>query len=175
MAEFWEGFKGVLRDLKDDRYEYPLNGGTRDYDGVSDTPAAGKSAKKENARYDAQRGTARGGNFDGKVDVTSIFAKETPHVSKFRPRSYSDHREAQQIGDAICGGRGVLVVLESINAKDARRLLDFLAGVTFALRGVTKLVSANVYFFGPEGTDYFDSDDTGLGGEDCEKSVWGED
>ncbi|MDR3149827.1 MAG: cell division protein SepF [Oscillospiraceae bacterium] len=174
MAELLEGVKDFFRELNNDQYEYAASDDAQNYEIPKASANAGKAAKKERSRYNPDAGADRGNSFGSRGEVIEMFDKDPPKMSKFRPRSYSSNQEAQIIGNAICSGRCVLLNLESINSKDARRLLDFIAGVTFSLRGVTKLVSANVYFFGPEGTDYFDNDDTDTTSEDYENSIWGE-
>ena len=47
----------------------------------------------------------------------------------------------------------VVMTLENVPAETARRLLDFLSGIAFALDGKITPVSAKTYFITPQNVD----------------------
>ena len=50
-------------------------------------------------------------------------------------------------------GRSLVMTLEGLPTDNARRLLDFLSGITFALQGKITPVSAKTYFVTPQNVD----------------------
>jgi len=60
---------------------------------------------------------------------------------------------AAEIADNLRDGRAVLMNLETTTKEVARRLIDFLSGVAYAMGGKIKKVSANTYIITPTGVN----------------------
>lgn len=79
------------------------------------------------------------------------------------PRSYHDARD---IGERFRGGRPLLVDLNHLDEDGAKRLIDFMAGLTFALHGQIERIgnsggdlSASIFLLTPyTGTSKDDQD-----------------
>lgn len=56
----------------------------------------------------------------------------TPEIVTTAPRSYND---AKEIGEPFRDGDAVVMDLSDLDASDAKRVVDFAAGLCFALRG----------------------------------------
>lgn len=56
----------------------------------------------------------------------------TPEIVATAPRSYND---AKEIGEPFRDGDAVVMDLSDLDASDAKRVVDFAAGLCFALRG----------------------------------------
>ncbi|QYH19493.1 cell division protein SepF [Corynebacterium aquatimens] len=56
----------------------------------------------------------------------------TPEIVSTAPRSYND---AKEIGEPFRDGDAVIMDLTDLDAADAKRVVDFAAGLCFALRG----------------------------------------
>ncbi|GMA26381.1 cell division protein SepF [Luteimicrobium album] len=63
------------------------------------------------------------------------------------PRSYND---ALVIGDAFRAGTPVIINLSDMDDADAKRLVDFSAGLTFGLHGAIERVTNKVFLLSPE-------------------------
>ena len=63
------------------------------------------------------------------------------------------YEDASQIADNLIDGRTVLLNLEATDRAVARRVLDFLGGVTYARNGNIKRVTANTYIITPDNVD----------------------
>ena len=63
-----------------------------------------------------------------------------------KPREFP---EAQQIVEHIKGRKPVLVNLEETDKNEAKRIIDFIAGATFALDGNMQRVSQQIFVFAP--------------------------
>lgn len=61
--------------------------------------------------------------------------------------------EAAEIADDLVEKRAVLMNLEACGSDEARRLIDFLSGVAYALGGKIKRVSAQAYILTPTNVD----------------------
>lgn len=59
-------------------------------------------------------------------------ANYTPEIITAVPRSYND---AKEIGEPFRDGDAVIMDLTDLEAADAKRVVDFAAGLCFALRG----------------------------------------
>ena len=71
----------------------------------------------------------RGGYADQYVREPRSFA---PEIVSTTPRSYND---AKEIGEPFRAGDAVVMDLTELDLADAKRVVDFAAGLCFALRG----------------------------------------
>ena len=99
-----------------------------------------KAALKESVR-DAQRLTGSASQ--------SRAPKEIPSgTTSFKPKSYV---EARELAETFRSGEAVLVSLEQAPDHDAKRLIDFMAGIVFQSRGHIERVSSKVFLITPGG------------------------
>ncbi|GGS38348.1 MULTISPECIES: cell division protein SepF [Actinokineospora] len=71
-------------------------------------------------------------------------------VITLHPTSYN---EARTIGEHYRDGRPVIMNLTEMDDADAKRLVDFAAGLAFALRGSIDKVTAKVFLISPPNID----------------------
>lgn len=74
----------------------------------------------------------------------------------------SSFNQAQEVGDVFKGGRAVAMDLSDIDRDLARRLIDFSAGLCYALGGNMDRVAPNVYLVVPQSVDVSAEDRTRL-------------
>ncbi|WP_219417136.1 cell division protein SepF [Pseudonocardia nigra] len=67
-------------------------------------------------------------------------------ITTLQPRSY---KEARTIGERYRDGVPVIINLTELDAADAKRLVDFAAGLAFALRGSIDKVTSRVFLLTP--------------------------
>ena len=67
-------------------------------------------------------------------------------VVRFNPRNFD---EAGELVSFLEQGKSLIMSLEDIPSETARRLLDFMSGIAFALNGKITPVSAKTYFITP--------------------------
>lgn len=82
------------------------------------------------------------------------FGGSEQQVILFNPKTFD---EAGELVQYLGSGRSVVMTLESIPTDSARRLLDFLSGITFALQGKITPISAKTYFVTPQNVDVLGS------------------
>ena len=100
----------------------------------------GKRIKKENRTV-----RERTVNFGGKES----------QVILFNPKSFD---EAGELVGHLMRSRSLVMTLEGLPTETARRLLDFMSGIVFALHGKITPVSAKTYFISPENVDLLGAD-----------------
>jgi cell division inhibitor SepF len=71
-------------------------------------------------------------------------------ITTLHPRSYN---EARTIGEHYRDGTPVIMNLTDMNDADAKRLVDFAAGLAFALRGSIDKVTNKVFLLSPPNID----------------------
>jgi cell division inhibitor SepF len=74
-------------------------------------------------------------------------AGELSRITTIHPRTYN---EAKTIGEHFREGVPVIMNLSDMNDADAKRLVDFAAGLVFGLRGSIERVTSKVFLLSPE-------------------------
>jgi cell division inhibitor SepF len=73
-------------------------------------------------------------------------AHELRRITTIHPRSYND---ARKIGEAFREGTPVIMNLTDMDDADAKRLVDFSAGLIFGLHGAIERVTSKVFLLSP--------------------------
>jgi len=129
-------YLGLAEDERGDGYE-----SYEDYEDSSDHPDS-------SARHDRA------------APVTSLPAARTPvarvvrdvevgalsRISTIHPRTYN---EAKNIGESFREGTPVIMNLTDLDDADAKRLVDFAAGLVFGLHGSIERVTSKVFLLSP--------------------------
>jgi cell division inhibitor SepF len=71
-------------------------------------------------------------------------------ITTIHPRTYN---EAKTIGENFRGGVPVIMNLTDMSDADAKRLVDFAAGLVFGLHGSIERVTAKVFLLSPESVE----------------------
>ena len=87
--------------------------------------------------------------------VVNIHTTAQVQVILVKPEQFS---EAQGIADNLKAKRTVVLNLESTNREIARRMLDFLSGVAYAVEGSIKRVANSTYIITPYNVDVLGDD-----------------
>lgn len=72
---------------------------------------------------------------------------ELNRITTIHPRTYN---EAKNIGEAYRSGVPVIMNLTDMDDADAKRLVDFAAGLAFGLHGSIERVTSKVFLLSPE-------------------------
>jgi cell division inhibitor SepF len=78
--------------------------------------------------------------------VTQMQATDLARITTLHPRTYN---EARTIGEHFREGTPVIINLTEMVDSDARRLVDFSAGLIFGLRGSNDRVTNKVFLLSP--------------------------
>ncbi len=128
-------------------------GGAEDYDDYDDAAdeAMVRSSSRAGRSFERAAPVTRGGlALDTRV-ATRAHAEEATTVSAYRittlhPRTYN---EARTIGEHFREGVPVIMNLTEMDDSDAKRLVDFAAGLSFGLRGRIERVTNKVFLLSP--------------------------
>ena len=166
--EAYEDVRGGGRydDVRAGRYDDPRLG--HDYDGrEADYPPSGafRTAgytderfrgrdfdRPATPRFGALRGSTRGALAMDPRRMAMLFDEGSP-LSKITTLRPKDYNEARTIGERFRDGQPVIMDLVSMDNADAKRLVDFAAGLAFALRGSFDKVATKVFLLAPADVD----------------------
>jgi len=76
-------------------------------------------------------------------------------IETVTPRTYND---ARTVGEHYRSGVPVIMNLSEIDESDAKRLVDFAAGLVFAVHGSINRVTAKVFLLSPANVEVTDED-----------------
>ncbi len=136
-------------DAEDDRED-------RDDRDVPTSVAARRwtAAAEEPRRSAAARQPSGGSRTRGSVALdtppriaAAPVADDTYRITTLHPRTYN---EARTIGEHFRQGTPVIMNLTEMDDVDAKRLVDFAAGLIFGLRGSIERVTNKVFLLSPE-------------------------
>lgn len=125
------------RDRYDDEYDSSYRRSTRtrsDYsrDDYSSEPVRERQNRRNN-------------------NVVNISATAKLQVAIFKPERFGE--ETRNIADELIKTHTVVLNLEDTNKDMARRIIDFLSGVTYANRGKIKKVANSTFLITPNNVD----------------------
>jgi cell division inhibitor SepF len=122
------------------------------YRGGYDEPGFRPRREFERPRFDTLRGATRGSAAMQPRRMAEIFEAGSPmaKITTLRPKDYS---EARTIGEKFRDGTPVIMDLVTMDNADAKRLVDFAAGLAFALRGSFDKVATKVFLLSPADVD----------------------
>ncbi|MCT9093148.1 cell division protein SepF [Streptomyces sp. ASQP_92] len=96
---------------------------------------------------------------DPRVRVASETAEEQGRrIATVTPDGF---RDARGIGELFREGVPVIVNLTAMDAGDAKRVVDFAAGLTFGLRGSIERVATRVFLLTPADTEIVNGETAG--------------
>jgi len=153
------GYDGGRYDERDSGYgvdrgaDYPPTGGFRA--GYGDEPRMRSREFDDmprSSRLGALRGSTRGALAMDPRRMAMLFEEGSPlsRITTLRPKDYN---EARTIGERFRDGQPVIMDLVSMDNADAKRLVDFAAGLAFALRGSFDKVATKVFLLAPADVD----------------------
>jgi cell division inhibitor SepF len=83
-------------------------------------------------------------SFPGKV--VSSKRGSAQEIVRFHPTTFQDSRKA---ASDVVASKAVIVNLEDLDKDSARRMVDFLSGVVFAMNGDVQKIAQSAYVFCP--------------------------
>jgi cell division inhibitor SepF len=135
------------RDREYDEHDADYPGGYRA--GYAEEPRfRSREFERATPRLGALRGPTRGALAMDPSRMAMLFGEGSPlsKITTLRPKDYS---EARTIGERFRDGTPVIMDLVSMDNADAKRLVDFAAGLAFALRGSFDKVATKVFLLSP--------------------------
>ncbi|MDN5896039.1 MAG: cell division protein SepF [Nocardioides sp.] len=129
---------GEYLGLLEDTGRYPDEEGYDEYAEESAVPARDQAGPAPVANISERRRPTA-------VPETGVVA-ELSRITTLHPRTYN---EARIIGENFRDGVPVIMNLSEMDDNDAKRLVDFAAGLVFATRGTIERVTSKVFLLSP--------------------------
>ena len=129
---------GEYLGLLEDTGRYPDDESYDDYDEAPTRPTREEAAPAPVASINDRRRP--------QVVPTTGTVAELSRITTLHPRTYN---EARTIGENFRDGVPVIMNLSEMDDNDAKRLVDFAAGLVFATRGTIERVTAKVFLLSP--------------------------
>ena len=82
--------------------------------------------------------------------LTALPRAAEPELSRIVTVHPATYNEAREIGEAFRDGIPVILNLTGMSEPDAKRMVDFSAGLVFGLRGGIERVTNRVFLLSPE-------------------------
>ena len=158
-------YLGLVEDDAENYDEYdeyeapaPVPAGRRGAMPVDRAPVADMEYGRRGAAADLRdRAPAYAGRSGGAATAMAVaptsWADEAAgpiRVTTLHPRTYN---EARAIGEHFREGTPVIMNLTEMDDADAKRLVDFAAGLIFGLRGSIERVTAKVFLLSPQNVE----------------------
>jgi cell division inhibitor SepF len=152
-------YLGLAED--EERYDpYDVEEDFADFDGPDNTRTGDRQDRHELHEVDPMD--------DRRSPVTPINRGQMPRVapmssttgelhriSTIHPRTYN---EAKTIGESFRSGTPVIMNLTDMDDADAKRLVDFAAGLVFGLQGTIERVTSKVFLLSPANVEVASAD-----------------
>ncbi len=140
-----------------------------DYDEYDDEPSVVLPVTRDLEPRPASGGTSRADLARGQVSARGPVAHIDEHrrprtvaaasalsrIETVTPRAYND---ARTVGEHFREGVPVIMNLSEITDSEAKRLVDFAAGLVFSAHGSINRVTAKVFLLSPAGIEVTDED-----------------
>jgi cell division inhibitor SepF len=129
-------YLGLLEDTG--RYDEDYD----EYETQETAPVAARPSKREARPAPVADLSERRRPVSGPVGVVA----ELSRITTLHPRTYN---EARTVGENFREGTPVIMNLSEMDDNDAKRLVDFAAGLVFATRGTIERITNKVFLLSP--------------------------
>ena len=89
-----------------------------------------------------------------QAGAVAVATAESKTIHTIHPRSYND---ARRVGEEFRSGHPVILNLSEMDDADAKRIVDFAAGLVFGLHGSIERVTQKVFLLSPQNVDVRDA------------------
>ena len=159
IVDKFMGIFGINKDYENDEFEVE-----NEYDINENNEVEEENFEEESESYDkaslfsSVKPTRKSLDMDdyvtgmsrrnrGKVIPMSSAVSTNSKMVITQPTCYEDVTE---ITDYLTGKKSIIINLEAVNPDEARRILDFLGGATYAVDGNMQKVSKLIYLITPQ-------------------------
>jgi cell division inhibitor SepF len=141
-------YLGLVEDdhRYDDRYQEKYDS-YEEYDEYEEEPGRADAADRQEVRV-GRADTVTDGGYSGsdwRLDMVK-HTTDLARITTLHPRTYN---EARTIGEHFREGTPVIMNLTEMVDSDAKRLVDFAAGLIFGLHGSIERVTNKVFLLSP--------------------------
>ncbi|RPA60823.1 cell division protein SepF [Aerococcus agrisoli] len=109
-------------------------------------PIVDKQVNTQQATKEQNKVMANDANRNNVVNINET-RKTSATVEVFKPRIFA---EAERISQSLLAGKSVVLNLAQMSDDDARRFVDYMTGVVYAINGDLQRVASDVFIAVPE-------------------------
>lgn len=113
-------------------------------------PVKSKPARVPQREEEPEETVKQRGFLNSKPKVVPMNNRAMMEVNIIKPTSFED---SQNICNVLLSGRPVVVNLEGFDPDDAQRIMDFISGCIYAIKGQYHQISKYIFIFTPENVD----------------------
>jgi cell division inhibitor SepF len=147
LVEDGERYNARYDDTYDDEYDDTYDDEAVDGDSHETEPVpAGRESRESREDRETQNGATVSKFPDRRGVAPSPEVTELARITTVHPRSYN---EARVIGEHFRDGTPVIMNLTEMDHADAKRLVDFAAGLIFCCRGSIERITTKVFLVCP--------------------------
>lgn len=139
-----DGREQSSRAARDDRYDYD-DAAAEDL--AEPAPRTAEPSRAPERRPNLDRYAAPREQSQPAAPAAAAPAPAPHRITTLHPRTYN---EARTLGEQFRDGNPVIMNLSEMDDADAKRLVDFAAGLTFGLRGSIERITAKVFLLSPQ-------------------------
>ena len=137
---------GVYLGLLEDAERYDDEGYYDEYDEQPGRSRADESARPAPVANISERRRPHSTGSTAMTSPSQPMVAELSRITTLHPRTYN---EARTIGENFREGVPVIMNLSEMDDSDAKRLVDFAAGLVFAVRGTIERITNKVFLLSP--------------------------
>jgi cell division inhibitor SepF len=155
VEEDYEDYEDIRRDVRgrDPRVGDRSGAGDRDDERIESRGVGTLSGTRAVRTFRTEPTTERRASVATHTDWKPVASAEITRIETVHPRSYND---ARRIGEEYREGVPVIMNLSELDDADAKRIVDFAAGLVFGLRGSIERVTNKVFLLSPPNVDVGD-------------------
>ncbi len=119
-------------------------------DDYVEEPVKAKPVRNPQREEVYEEATKQRGFLNSKPKVVPMNNRSMMEVNIIKPTSFED---SQNICNMLLSGRPVVVNLEGFDPDDAQRIMDFISGCIYSIKGQYHQISKYIFIFTPENID----------------------
>lgn len=132
-------FQKFTNFLHEDEEDFSQMDDFQEYDSSQTSPN-----QENESRQTSQ--TRQGHRANNVVPLTKTVNRQPSKIFVVEPKVYS---EVERISDSLLSGETVLLNFRRLEAADARRIIDFMAGIAYAIGGDVQKVRDGIFICSP--------------------------
>ena len=119
-------------------------------DDYVEEPVKAKPVRNSQREEVYEETTKQRGFLNSKPKVVPMNNRSMMEVNIIKPTTFAD---SQNICNMLLSGRPVVVNLEGFDPDDAQRIMDFISGCIYSIKGQYHQISKYIFIFTPENVD----------------------
>ena len=119
-------------------------------DDYVEEPVKAKPVRNSQREEVYEETTKQRGFLNSKPKVVPMNNRSMMEVNIIKPTTFED---SQNICNMLLSGRPVVVNLEGFDPDDAQRIMDFISGCIYSIKGQYHQISKYIFIFTPENVD----------------------